>query len=209
MTNEPTLRESLRRAGINPDDPATSDPAAWSTLSADSAGQPERAAIAGAIADGGLPSDVYRISAEQLGVLAGADGVRVFAFHDDTRAVPVGTWGATPELARVVSANGIPLDENTATGRAFLYGRAQRTPCSPDNRDPVMAWLGRLGVHHADLLPIVVRGERWGMLSLMFTSEEPPPMMESAVADLTSLMVIGAEAAESTVTRSDDTTRVA
>ncbi|HEY3502707.1 MAG TPA: CHASE3 domain-containing protein [Actinocatenispora sp.] len=133
------------------------------------------------LAANGVPQqELFSAVTSEVGQLFGVDGTRLLRYESDGSVTALAGWGLTglaPPLGdRVMPRAGGVVATVARTGRP---ARAERIsePASPS---PVRSAVG---------VPIVVEGRTWGVMTALFTRDEPAPArVEARFGDFTDLV---------------------
>ena len=145
--------------------------------------------VATLVAEAAAPSDVFAAVAEEVGLLLRADTVHVARYESDGTVSAVGAWNVTGEQPELGGRR--RLREGSASAHVRETGRPSRI----DNE--AAGDRSELGVSSSVAAPITVTGRGWGVISVSWSSKEPPSGgIEDRLADFTELIATAIANAE-------------
>jgi GAF domain-containing protein len=154
------------------------------SLAADQAAQRR---VAGLVARGLPPAEVFEAVAREVGVLLGVDATHIGRYEGDATATLVATWSRTADQLPIGMR--APTDGENVCSLVLRTGRPARVDSYDDAAGPIAEMLKGLGMRASVGAPIVVDGRLWGAAIASSKQEGPLPAdVEARIAVFTELV---------------------
>lgn len=142
-------------------------------------------------------TEIFSAIAEEIGILLGAEEIRVLRYERYGSAIVVAGSG-TQGTFGIGSRH--PMTDDTVASRVLRTGQTARIDDYAEASGPVPERVRSLGVGAAVCAPIMVDGDLWGSVVAATTRATPlPPDSESRLADFTELIATTIANAEARV----------
>jgi signal transduction histidine kinase len=155
--------------------------------------------VAGLVAGGAPPEQVFAAVAEEVATVLRVDVVELSRFDGGDAMTVVGAWTGRPHP--FIPGTRWPLDGPTLSTRLRETGKPLRIDDYSGLGGTIAAAVRDAGIRSAAGAPIVVDGEVWGVMATASPGDEPlPEGIEERLADFTALV---ATAISTTQARAD------
>jgi GAF domain-containing protein len=119
--------------------------------------------VAGLVAAGAAPAEVFAAVAYEVAQVTGAALVQIQRFEPDDSVTVAGSWGAAPHPFRPGTKWGLAGSQIAAAIKRT--GRAVRVDDFGHGSGPISAGVRKTGIRGGAGAPIVVDAELWGVMA--------------------------------------------
>jgi signal transduction histidine kinase len=152
--------------------------------------------VAGLVAAGAPPSELFAAVAYEVAHVTGSALVQIQRFEPDDTVTVAGAWGAEPHPFQPGTKWG--LEDSQIAGPIRRSGKPVRIDDFGEGRGPIQAGVRTTGIRGGAGAPIVVDGELWGCMAAGPAKGEPVPVgLEDRLAEFTELVAIAISNAQS------------
>lgn len=131
--------------------------------------------VATLVARGAPPPRVFTAVVREVGTLLNADHAAISRYESDTMMCLIAHW-CNPSVPKIEAPFGGRWDIGPDSAGAVIRrtGKPTRYACGEVTSE-VGAWFKSYGINHIVACPVVVDGQLWGTMMLMFVGVRPPP----------------------------------
>ena len=152
--------------------------------------------VAGLVAGGAEPSEVFAAVAHEVAQVTGMALVQIQRYEPDDTVTVAGAWGAEPHPFQPGTKWG--LEGSQIAAMIKRTGETVRVDDFGRGSGPIMEAVRKTGIRGGAGAPIVVDGELWGVMAAGPARGEPVPAgLENRLAEFTQLVATAISNAES------------
>jgi signal transduction histidine kinase len=152
--------------------------------------------VAGLVAAGAPPSELFAAVAYEVAQVTGSALVQIQRFEPDDSVTVAGAWGAEPHPFQ--PGTKWSLEGSQIAGPIKRSGRPVRIDDFGQGSGPIQQGVGKTGIRGGAGAPIIVDGELWGVMAAGPAKGEPVPVgLEDRLSEFTELIATAISNAQS------------